>query len=355
MEEWQFTYVTCMIEIVARRWWRPERQYVNHSIFRTFKSNETDGPTFPPPETPPAPELTRVMEIMRSKNPPLDASWEERRAALRAATERFEVAEGYRIEEGTLAGWPVETVGTPEQLARPQRIMHLHGGGYIMGSPATARPIAAGLAVATDTAVVALDYPLAPEAPFPAALNAAIDAYLALGEQFDPATTILSGDSAGGGLAIAVAMQLRDTDQAMPAALVGQSAWLDVSLSGGEPDAAQLSDPQAGPEILARMSEAYIQGGDPKAPLASPLFGDLTGLPPILAQWGTHDFLRVDAPRLYEAAKKQNVDVTIQIFTGMFHVWHALAPRLEAANTAFSQIAAWLSERGIIAGSGGRD
>lgn len=212
--------------------------------------------------------------------------------------------------------------------------------GYVLGSPQTTRSILRGLNEATNTAVVALDYRLAPENPFPAAVEDTTTVYSALVESYGP-QVVLTGDSAGGGLALATAIHLRDQALPAPAAVVGLSPWLDLSMSGGT---RELDDPQISAEGLRAMAAAYLQGADPQNPLASPLFADLRGLPPLLVQTGSHELMRDDARRLLVAAREQQVEVTVEIFDGMIHVWHSLAPRLEAANIAFQRVGEWLDE-----------
>lgn len=271
------------------------------------------------------------------------APWEDMRAQLAQATSRFELPEGMSTRDHKLAGVPALTIGTEEQLAASRRILHLHGGGYTLGSPATTLPVTAGFAAATDTAVTMLDYRLAPEHPFPAALDDATAALRAIiDEAGDPGLVAVSGDSAGGGLALAITMRLRDEGGLLPAAVIGFSPWLDLSLSSEAPDPTRLVDPQVSFESLSRMAEAYLNGESAVSPMVSPLFGALDDMPPILVQVGTHEYLREDAFRFLAAASRQQADVTVEVFTGMVHVWHSLAPRLEAANSAHVHAAEWL-------------
>ncbi|ALJ19237.1 alpha/beta hydrolase [Microbacterium sp. No. 7] len=313
--------------------------------YTTYRASDGTTPVWPGPQTPPHADLVRVLEAMRRYALPDSATMAERDAQLVAATANVTVPEGHEVRAVRLGGLDAEIVGTPAQLARPRRVLHLHGGGYVLGSPATTRAVAAGLSLATDTAVASLDYRLAPAAPFPAALDDAVSAFRALADEAGDARLVaISGDSAGGGLALATAMRLRDTGGERPAAVIGLSPWLDLALAGGPADAAQRVDPQVTPTLLALFSDAYLGSADPHDPAASPLYGDLTGLPPVLAQAGTHEYLREDARRLLEAARAQGADVTVDVFDGMIHVWHALAPRLAGARGALERVGAWLRD-----------
>lgn len=295
------------------------------------------------PSGAPSPALTRVIEAMRRNLPAEVAGWEEQRRELLRATSGFTLPAGTAVIDVSLGNVGAEVIGTPAQIARPRRLVHFHGGGYTIGSPVTARPVVCALANATDTAVVSVDYRLAPEHAFPAALDDAIEVYSVLLGDFEPGSIALTGDSAGGGLALATAVRLRDSGMDAPAAVVALSPWLDLTLSSGPGDEAQASDPQIGPDQLASMADAYLRGADPRAPTASPLFASLDGLPPILVQVGTHEYLREDALLLIAAAHRQSADITVDVFDGMIHVWHALAPRLETANVALARVASWLS------------
>jgi acetyl esterase/lipase len=253
------------------------------------------------------------------------------------------VGEGIEHEEVTAGGRPAEwtrTAGARSDAA----ILHLHGGGYVLGSPRTTRSITAGLARHTGLPVLAPDYRLAPEHPFPAAVEDAVAGYSWLTDQrVDPRRIIVSGDSAGGGLTMALLLTLRDQRLPLPAGAVGISPMLDLTLSSASIDANLATDPQVTRAFLQFSVRRYLPPGvDPKSPLASPVFADLAGLPPVLLQAGGDEALLDDTVRFGEAAEAAGVDVTVECWEAMMHVWHMLAPRFPEAEAAFTAIAAWI-------------
>jgi epsilon-lactone hydrolase len=225
-------------------------------------------------------------------------------------------------------------------------LLYLHGGGYVIGSPRAQRVIAAHLARASGATVYALDYPLAPEHPFPAALDAARRAYeRLLARGADPARLALAGDSAGGGLALATALAVRDAGQPLPAAVALLSPWLDLTLSGESLAALGGADAMLTRDWLAESARLYLDGRAPDDPACSPLFADLSGLPPILAQVGTREVLLSDAERLAERARDVDVDVRLSRFDGLGHGFQVHAGTLRISDEAISEVAAFLGER----------
>ena len=225
-------------------------------------------------------------------------------------------------------------------------VLHLHGGAFVMGSSATVAPVAAPLARAVGMPVFAPDYRLAPEHPFPAAVEDTVAAYRWLLETgADPRTVVISGDSAGGGLAVAGVIALRDRGLPRPAAVVCLSPWVDLTLTAPSIDARAELDPQVGRDFLQDSARHYLAGHDPRDPLASPVFADLSGLPPLLIHVGGDEALLDDAHRLEQAAGAAGVDVTLECWEGMLHVWHCFGPRLPEAGAALTAIAAWVAGR----------
>lgn len=224
-------------------------------------------------------------------------------------------------------------------------ILHFHGGGYVLGSPQTTRSVVAGLARHTRLPVLTVDYRLAPEHPFPAANDDSVTAYCWLLEQgFAPGHVVISGDSAGGGLAMALLLSLRDRGLPPPAGGVGISPFLDLTLSSASIDANMAKDPQVSRAFLEAAVGYYLPVDvDPKTPLVSPLFADLAGLPPLLLQVGGDEALLDDSIRYGEAAALAGVDVTVEVWEAMMHVWHMLAPRFPEAEAADAAIAAWIN------------
>jgi acetyl esterase/lipase len=225
--------------------------------------------------------------------------------------------------------------------------MHLHGGGYVLGSCNTHRALGTWLARAARTRVLMFDYRLAPEYPHPAAVEDAVRAYRWLldEENLDPTGVAISGDSAGGGLTVATLVALRDRDVPLPGAGVAISPWSDLTLSGDSVDANADGDPQVTRWMLEEMAHQYLAGADPRTPLASPRYADLAGLPPLLIHVGAAERLLDDARSLAEAAAGAGVNVTLEAWPEMIHIWHAFAPLLPEALEGIDRIAAWLDER----------
>lgn len=241
----------------------------------------------------------------------------------------------------TNAEW-VSAPNTHENRA----ILYLHGGGYVQGSPATHRNLAFFLSQYARSPVLVLDYRLAPEHPFPAAVVDAVAAWRALLEQgFIPANMAIAGDSAGGGLAVAAQVQLRNEGLPLPAASVCISPWTDMEGSGDTMKTKAEEDPMVSEEVLLWMAAQYLQGANPQAPLASVIHADLSGLPPMLIQVGTAELLLDDANRLAERAEAFGVDVTLKVWQDMIHVWHLFQPMLSEGEDGLAEAGAWLDER----------
>lgn len=239
--------------------------------------------------------------------------------------------------------------GVPGEWQRPRVsigervILYLHGGGYAIGSPATHRDMVGGIADAANARAFILDYRLGPEHPFPGAVEDAVAAYrglLDLGHT--PAQIVIAGDSAGGGLTVATLVSLKDQGVPLPAAGVCISPWVDLTLSGKSMQTKADADPLLRPEALRWMGELYLAGQDPRSPLASPLFANLSGLPPLLIHVGSEEVLLDDALRLNEKAKISGVSTTLQVWDGMMHVWHLMALMIPEGKAAIQDIGKYI-------------
>ncbi len=232
-------------------------------------------------------------------------------------------------------------------VSRPDRhVLYLHGGGYVTGSPALYRHFTWRVASATRARVLSLDYRLAPEHPFPAALEDAVAAYqwlLATG--MSPHRIAVIGDSAGGGLALAMLLKLRDDRQPLPAAAVVLSPWTDLAMTGASLSLNARSDPMFNVEDPQCFATQYLAGADPHNPYASPLYGDPTGLPPTLIHVGSDEILYDDALRMAERMRGAGCDVTFEAWSRMPHVWHLFAPLLPEARHAIARIGAFVERR----------
>jgi acetyl esterase/lipase len=243
-----------------------------------------------------------------------------------------------RTETVDANGVPAEWV-TAAGTEAARTILYLHGGGYVIGSPATHRGLAERLSKAAGARVLVIDYRLAPEHPFPAPVEDATKAYRWLLASGVSASSIaVAGDSAGGGLTAATLIALRDAGDALPAAGICLSPWVDMEGIGESMTLRAELDPMVQKEGLLGMARLYLQGADPRSPLAAPLYADLHGLPPLLVQVGTSETLYDDATRLAERAKAAGVNVTLEPWDEMIHVWHLFAEMLPEGQKALDRI-----------------
>lgn len=234
-------------------------------------------------------------------------------------------------------GIPATHIATPG--ARDDRgVLYFHGGGYVLGSLDTHAELMARVARACRAPVLGIDYRLAPEAPYPAAVDDAVASYLRLTDQgIKPEQIVLAGDSAGGGLALACLLALKARGAPLPAGAALLSPWTDLTASGDSLRSRAEQDPMISPELLAPMAALYLAGSAADDPLVSPLFGDLSGLPPLLIQVGNDEVLLDDSTRLAERAKQAGVTATLQIVDGGYHVFQD-HPTLPESVTALSEI-----------------
>lgn len=222
-------------------------------------------------------------------------------------------------------------------------ILYFHGGGYVVGSARSGARLAAELARRTGGRAVSVDYRLAPEHPYPAAVEDGIAAYAALLESgVSPREVVLAGDSAGGGLAVAALIAARDRGLPQPAAAAVFSPWADITLSGGSMRAKKGVDPLFTPDTMRWYASRYIPDGDRSVPLASPVFASLTGLPPLLIQAGSHEVLLDDSVRLAGCAARDDVDVRLEVVQGVPHVFQSWFGQLDEADEALDRAARWL-------------
>ncbi len=250
------------------------------------------------------------------------------------------------IEATTLRGVAAEWISNG-RVTPKRTVLYFHGGAYLMGSPATHRQLTTRIAKRWQARVASVDYRLAPEHPFPAATDDALAAYRALLEQgVDPATLVIAGDSAGGGLALACALQVRDGGLPPPAALVLFSPWTDLSLSGGSMHTLADQDDMLDPERLRDAAASYLDGAAPTTPLASPLNADLHGLPPVLIQVSDCEVLLDDSRRLLDALHAAGSPARMSVWHGMHHVWPLFAGLVPEADAALDE-AATLLDNGL--------
>ena len=254
---------------------------------------------------------------------------------------------GVRVEAvraGDVRGEWVTAPGTG-----PGAILYMHGGGYVAGSPGTHRPITAALGRLTGRRVFSLDYRLAPEHRFPAAVDDAVAGYRwLLGQGIAPSQVALAGDSAGGGLLLATLLRARDDGMPVPACGVCFGAWTDLAGTGRSLTSNNGLCATFRPETIPEFARVYLGMRAPTEPYASPLYGDVHGLPPLLFQVGAEELLLDDSRRMHEAVLRAGGRSTLEITEGVFHVWHMLDGFLPEARQALTRAAAFID--GALAG-----
>lgn len=250
----------------------------------------------------------------------------------------YPLAEDVVVEAVSANGVTAEWVTAPGASAE-RAVLFFHGGGFVIGSLKSHRELCGRISRASGARVLVLHYRRAPEHPYPAALDDSITAYRWLLDQGIAARhLVLAGDSAGGGLTISTLVSLRDQGVALPAAGIGLSAWVDLECSGMEPE---REDPLITRHGLREMGRNYLGDTDPRTPMASPLYADLHGLPPLYLQVGSAEVLLDDSRRLAERAKKDGVDVTVDVWDELFHVFQ-LYPVLPETDEAVDKIGAFV-------------
>ena len=291
---------------------------------------------------------SRGIAIVRAhlaKLPPSETmTLADRRKQYERAERVFPVPSEVKVETITLGGVRAERLTPPS--VKTAAILYLHGGGYCIGSPRSHRHLAAAIGIAAEAVVILPDYRLAPEHPFPAAVEDAVAVYRAmLADGISPGRIAIAGDSAGGGLTVATLIALHDAGVALPAAGVCLSPWTDLTCAGKSYATRAAADPIVKHASITEMATAYLAGRDPKTPLASPLFADLRGLPPLLIQVGDAEVLLDDAVMLAERAKAAGVDATLEVWDEMVHVWPWFLTMLDEAPAAVDKIAKFARSR----------
>ena len=270
---------------------------------------------------------------------------EQMRAGFAAFMGTFPVPADVKRTPTVLAGRPAVLV-EPEGAARPGTILYFHGGSFSLGSPETAMVLTANLVRRTGVRAVSLDYRLAPEHPFPAAIEDCVAAFRDLLDGgADPASVVFAGDSAGGGLTVTTCLAARDAGLPMPAAIAAFSPGLDHTRTGESMRTKEGIDPLFTRDALSRTGAMYLGGQDPNQPLLAPaVCADLAGFPPILLQVGTNELLLDDSVRLAERARAAGVDVILDVTGGVPHVFQAFAGTLDEADQALDRAALFMTQ-----------
>ena len=290
-------------------------------------------------------ELKSLIELLTARPAPENETVAQRRDRFGKLGQLLPAPPDAQVTVAPVGGVPAETVAAPG-TAGDRVILYLHGGGYVIGGPDTHRALAYNLSRAADARVVVLDYRLAPEHPFPAAVEDATAAYGALlAAGTPPGRIVVAGDSAGGGLVVGTLLSLRDAGQPLPAGGFCISPWTDMEGTGESLVRLAARDVMVQKAGLAWMASLYMNGADPRHPYASPIHADLKGLPPLLIHVGSAEMLFDDAIRLAERAHAADVDVTVEVGPNMVHVWHLFAPILGEGLEAIGRAGHWIAWR----------
>jgi monoterpene epsilon-lactone hydrolase len=287
-------------------------------------------------------QLDSLIQMMKAQPIIQSPSVEQQRAGFEQMAAMLPVDADVKCEPVTANGVKSEWVSAPGADAG-RAILYLHGGGYVIGSINTHRSLAGRLSRAAKARILVIDYRLAPEHPFPAAVDDSVAAYRwMLAQGLKPSRIAVAGDSAGGGLTAATLVAIRDAKLPVPAAGALLSPWVDMEGIGESMTTKDAADPMVHKEGLLGMAKAYLGGQNPRTPLAAPLYADLAGLPPLLIQVGTSETLLDDASRFAERAKKAGVNVTYEPWQNMIHVWQIFAPMLDEGQQAIEKIGAFV-------------
>jgi len=288
-------------------------------------------------------EALKLHEILRNAPKALDMDLPHQRAAGEHMEDMTSEPEGVTFEEA----YSVDGLwATPKNWDGQSAIMYLYGGGYVISSPHSQRKFAGHLASASGARALVPRYSLAPERPFPSAVeDAAADYRWLLKEGHRPERVVIAGASSAGGLTVATMLKLREDGQPLPAGGVPISPWADLACTGETLETNATADLTATKAGLQRMAGQYLHGADPRTPLASPLYADLSGLPPLLIVVGGDEALLDDSVRLARSAGMAGVDVTLYIGGSMQHVFPIYCGVMPEADAAVMMIAEWIRLR----------
>jgi epsilon-lactone hydrolase len=280
------------------------------------------------------PEIKVLRDVIAAR--PRSDDIGQRRRDIDERGRQFGLATDVAVEPVNTGSMQAEWTTTPD-ADRAKAILYLHGGGYVIGSLVSHRHLAAEAGRAARARTFAIDYRLAPEHPFPAAVDDAVAAYrFLLSAGVPPGGITIAGDSAGGGLVVAAMLAIRDARLAQPACGWAISPWVDMEALGTSMTSKAASDPTVQKAGILDMAKQYLNGADPRSPLAAPIYGDLRELAPLLIQVGAAETLLDDAIRLAQVAGAADVAVDLQIWPEMIHVWHLYHPVLSAGRRAIA-------------------
>ncbi|TDH64598.1 alpha/beta hydrolase [Dankookia rubra] len=288
------------------------------------------------------PEIQAIRDLLAAR--PRPAELAERRRRLDALGGSYPLPADIRVEPTRAGGVPAEWSEAPGADAS-RALLFLHGGGYVSGSIASHRPMVAEAGRQAGLRTLALDYRLAPEHPFPAALDDAVTGYRHLLESgFAPGRIAIGGDSAGGGLTAATLLALRDQGLPMPGCAWLVSPWVDLESASASMETKAATDPMVQKPYLLEIAAMYRGGTAARTPLVSPLYADLHGLPPLLVQVGSAETLLDEGVAFAGKAGAAEVAVTLEVWPDMIHVWHLFHPQLAAGRRAIAKAGTFIRE-----------
>jgi monoterpene epsilon-lactone hydrolase len=280
------------------------------------------------------PEIAALRETIAKRVRSDDIA--QRRRDIDARGLAYRLPADIKAEPVAANGVRSEWTSSPD--ADPSRVvLYFHGGGYVIGSLDSHRHMVAEIGRAARARTLAIDYRLAPEHPFPAAVDDAMDAYrFLLSRGVQPSGITIAGDSAGGGLVVAAMVAIREAGLPQPACGWPISPWVDMEAIGGSMTSKAATDPTVQQAGILDMAKLYLKDANPRSPLAAPIYADLRGLAPLLIQVGAAETLLDDAIRLAQVAGAADVAVNLQVWPEMIHVWHIYYPELAAGRRAIA-------------------
>jgi epsilon-lactone hydrolase len=281
--------------------------------------------------------------ILRQSAFPVESDVYQQRELLRQALSAQPLPADVTVTAAALGGVPTAEI-TVDGIEPRHVVLYFHGGVYVMSDAFLAAGLASEVGRRTDAKAISVDYRLAPEHPYPAAVDDALAAYAALLQTgIAPSDIVFAGESAGGGLVVATLVNARDHGLPLPASALVMSPYVDLTLAGATMETRREVDPLLSPELLRARVGDYTAGQDAALPLISPVFAELSGLPPLIIQAGTHEVLLDDAVRLAGQAVAADVEVTLEITPGVPHVFQAYVPVLDEAAAALDRAGQLLS------------
>lgn len=290
-------------------------------------------------------EITAVRKMLAEMRGPDAPPVEQERAMMDGISQLFPLTADFVVEPGKVGGIEGDWV-RKRGVRSDAALLYLHGGGYRIGSPLSHRHLVGALSAAANIPVFAANYRLAPEEPFPAAVDDSTAAYRGLiNLGYAPNRLAIAGDSAGGGLTIATLVSAKQKGVPMPAAAAVISPWVDLTNAAPSYRLRAERDPMISRDSIDGYAKHYLAGQDAKTPLASPLYADLKNLPPLLIQVGSEEVLHDDSTQLYDRAIDAGVEATLESWGEMIHVWHFFHPMLARGREAIDRMGQFLRTR----------